>query len=334
MGDETVRVLVRCRPMNSREKGLGCATVVEMDEPTGLVRLKRPGNEEPGSAAAAEPPKQFTFDGAYFVDSNSEQIYEEMVFPLVEGVLEGYNGTVFAYGQTGCGKSFTMEGIPEPKCHRGITPRSFEHIFQAASLREGFPFFSKKRERERELRHQILYPSPFFLFFFFPCLACFFLSQGTKFLIRASYLEIYNEQIRDLLTTQMSEARLELKEHPDRGVYVKDLTQHEVANMSNIITLMARGSGNRHVGATAMNADSSRSHSIFTVVVEMAETRADGQVTANTTHTHARKRKKKRRRGKEERKNKKKGRGKPAPFSRGGGEKVLCLFTAFPAKNK
>ena len=161
-------------------------------------------------------------------------IYEEMAFPLVEAVLSGFNGTVFAYGQTGCGKSFTMEGIPDPPEHRGITPRSFEHIFQEVTVRD-----------------------------------------DTKFLIRASYLEIYNEQVRDLLSKDVN-ARLDLREDPDRGVYVKDLTLHEATDTSQIIKLMAHGTANRSVGATAMNADSSRSHSVFTVWVEMANTNKDG----------------------------------------------------------
>lgn len=67
--------------------------------------------------------KTFTFDGAYYIDSTTEQMYNEIVFPLVESVTEGYNGTVFAYGQTGCGKSFTMQGVPSPPTQRGIIPR-------------------------------------------------------------------------------------------------------------------------------------------------------------------------------------------------------------------
>ena len=144
-------------------------------------------------------------------------------------MLKGFNGTIFAYGQTGCGKSFTMEGIPNPPIHRGITPRSFEHIFQECAVRE-----------------------------------------NTKFLIRASYLEIYNEQIRDLLSVNVNQ-RLDLREDPDRGVYVKDLSLHDVHNVAELIQLMAKGTTNRSTGATAMNADSSRSHSIFTVWIEMCE---------------------------------------------------------------
>lgn len=92
--------------------------VVQVENSRNQVSLKNP--EEP-----RDPPKQFTFDGVYGIDSNTESIYTDLGFALVESVCEGYNGTVFAYGQTGCGKSFTMQGIPSQK---GIIPRAFEVI--------------------------------------------------------------------------------------------------------------------------------------------------------------------------------------------------------------
>ena len=90
MSVETVKVLVRCRPLNSREKGLNCRTIVSMDPSIGQVSLEKPDDSE-------DPPKTFSFDGVFDKDSCTKQIYEDLVFPLVEGVLEGYNGTVFAY---------------------------------------------------------------------------------------------------------------------------------------------------------------------------------------------------------------------------------------------
>lgn len=96
----------------------------------------------------------------------------------MQGVLEGYNSTVFAYGQTGCGKSFSMQGVEDPPSQRGIIPRAFEHIFEAISLVENI-----------------------------------------KYLILASYLEIYNEEIRDLLASDHKK-KLDLKENGDRGIYV------------------------------------------------------------------------------------------------------------------
>lgn len=99
---EAVKVIVRCRPINQREVDLRCENVVEMDEGVFQARLKKPKHDE--------PPKCFTFDGVYNTDSVTDTIYNDIAYPLVDGVLEGYNGTIFAYGQTGCGKSYTMQG--------------------------------------------------------------------------------------------------------------------------------------------------------------------------------------------------------------------------------
>uniref|UniRef100_A0A452UX45 Kinesin-like protein n=1 Tax=Ursus maritimus TaxID=29073 RepID=A0A452UX45_URSMA len=173
------------------------------------------------------PPKQFTFDGAYYVDHFTEQIYNEIAYPLVEGVTEGYNGTIFAYGQTGSGKSFTMQGLPDPPSQRGIIPRAFEHVFESVQC-----------------------------------------AENTKFLVRASYLEIYNEDIRDLLGADTKQ-KLELKEHPEKGVYVKGLSMHTVHSVAQCERVMETGWKNRSVGYTLMNKDSSRSHSIFTVSIEI-----------------------------------------------------------------
>ena len=91
-----------------------------------------------------------------------------------------------------------------------------------------------------------------------------------KFLIRCSYLEIYNEQIRDLLAKNVDN-KLDLKENKDKGVYVKDLTTCIVKTIPQIEEYMEKGNNNRKTGETAMNKDSSRSHSIFTIYVETAE---------------------------------------------------------------
>lgn len=224
---EAVKVIVRSRPLNQREKDLKCEVVLEMDSNSGLCSLYKPGDK-------SQPPKNFTFDGAYYIDATTENIYNDICFPLVEGVLEGYNGTVFAYGQTGCGKSFSMQGITDPPTQRGIIPRAFEHIFETIEV-----------------------------------------ADNSKFLVHASYLEIYNEEIRDLLGKD-HKAKLELKEHPDKGVYAKDLSLHPVNNSTELEHVMDLGSKNRSVGATLMNADSSRSHSIFSILIEILDTAADG----------------------------------------------------------
>ncbi|XP_033697784.1 kinesin-like protein KIF17 isoform X8 [Tursiops truncatus] len=220
MASESVKVVVRCRPMNQRELELNCQPVVTVDSARGQCFIQNPG-------AVDQPPKQFTFDGAYYVDHFTEQIYNEIAYPLVEGVTEGYNGTIFAYGQTGSGKSFTMQGLPDPPCQRGIIPRAFEHIFESVQC-----------------------------------------AENTKFLVRASYLEIYNEDVRDLLGTDTKQ-KLELKEHSEKGVYVKGLSMHTVHSVAQCERVMETGWKNRSVGYTLMNKDSSRSHSIFTISIEI-----------------------------------------------------------------
>ncbi|XP_077777150.1 kinesin-like protein KIF17 isoform X4 [Podarcis muralis] len=220
MASEAVKVIVRCRPLNEREKQLGCKVVVNMDSSCGQCFIQNP-------MASEDPPKQFTFDGAYNMSHNTEQIYNEIAYPLIEGVTEGYNGTIFAYGQTGSGKSFTMQGILDPSSQKGIIPRAFEHLFESVQC-----------------------------------------AENSKFLVRASYLEIYNEDIRDLLGPNTKQ-KLELKEHPEKGVYVKGLSLHTVHSISQCERIMEMGWRNRAVGYTLMNKDSSRSHSIFTINMEI-----------------------------------------------------------------
>ncbi|CAG5978438.1 unnamed protein product [Menidia menidia] len=235
MGSESVKVVVRCRPLNDREKALSSKVILSMDLHRGQCLISKPG-------AGDEPPKQFTFDGTYYIDQTTEQMYNEIAYALVEGVTEGYNGTIFAYGQTGSGKSFTMQGVSEPAAQRGVIPRAFEHIFESIQTCLGF------------IRQ------------------C---AENAKFLVRASYLEIYNEEIRDLLGSDTKQ-RMELKEHPERGVYVRDLSMHTVHSVGECERIMELGWRNRAVGYTLMNKDSSRSHSIFTIHLEICSTGADG----------------------------------------------------------
>merc|ERR1719247_2219678 len=95
-------------------------------------------------------------------------------------------------------------------------------------------------------------------------------AQGTQYLVRVSYIEIYNEEVRDLLSKNPKE-RLELKDSADSGVYVKDLSAFVVKGVDEMHQVMAAGQKNRSVGSTMMNAESSRSHSIFTITIESAE---------------------------------------------------------------
>ncbi|CAH1778129.1 unnamed protein product [Owenia fusiformis] len=226
---DSVRVVVRCRPMNSKEKQSDCKQAVKIDSVRGQAVVTNP------NGAQGEPPKTFTFDTVFGPDCKQVDVYNEVARPLVECVLEGFNGTIFAYGQTGTGKTFTMEGVRSQPELRGIIPNSFAHIFGHIAKAEG----------------------------------------DTRFLVRVSYLEIYNEEVRDLLGKDQNQ-RLEVKERPDVGVYVKDLSAFVVNNADDMDRIMTLGNKNRQVGATNMNATSSRSHAIFTVTIECSEKGPDG----------------------------------------------------------
>ena len=101
---ETVKVMVRVRPMNTKEKNLNCQTIVKVDKTNNQIELTRVDEQA--------PPKGFAYDSVYDEDAEQQAVYDESAFPLVESVIQGYNGTIFAYGQTGCGKTHTMLGIP------------------------------------------------------------------------------------------------------------------------------------------------------------------------------------------------------------------------------
>uniref|UniRef100_UPI00398EEDD8 kinesin-like protein KIF3C isoform X2 n=1 Tax=Pristiophorus japonicus TaxID=55135 RepID=UPI00398EEDD8 len=226
---ESVKVVVRCRPMNGKEEAAASDQIVDMDVKLGQVYIRNP------KAISSEMPKSFTFDAVYDSSSKQSDLYDETVRPLVDSVLQGFNGTVFAYGQTGTGKTYTMQGIWADPEKRGIIPNSFEQIFTHISR-----------------------------------------SQDQQYLVRASYLEIYQEEIRDLLNKDQNK-KLELKEKPETGVYIKDLSSFVTKNVKEIEHVMNVGNQTRSVASTNMNEYSSRSHAIFVVTVECSELGLDGE---------------------------------------------------------
>lgn len=221
---QCVQVVVRCRPMDEKENARNCTRVVQIIGSRGAVEIRNPRED-----ASKDAVKVFSFDSVYDWNSTQQDIYEETVRPLVSSVLDGFNGTIFAYGQTGTGKTYTMEGLKKDAQKRGIIPRSFEQIFTHISR-----------------------------------------SENIQYLVRASYLEIYQEEIRDLLHQDQS-LRFELKEKPDTGVFVKDLSSSVCKNAEEIQQLMNLGNQNRTIGATNMNEHSSRSHAIFIITIEMGD---------------------------------------------------------------
>ncbi|XP_010767283.1 kinesin-like protein KIF3A [Notothenia coriiceps] len=129
-GNDNVKVVVRCRPFNQKEKMMNHKQAVLVDEIRGTIEVNK--LETPH-----EPPKTFTFDTVFGPDSKQLDVYNLTARPIVDSVLEGYNGTIFAYGQTGTGKTFTMEGVRAVPELRGIIPNSFAHVFGHIAKAEG-----------------------------------------------------------------------------------------------------------------------------------------------------------------------------------------------------
>eukprot|EP01006_Ploeotia_vitrea_P037465 TRINITY_DN66130_c1_g8_i1.p1 TRINITY_DN66130_c1_g8~~TRINITY_DN66130_c1_g8_i1.p1 ORF type:complete len:769 (-),score=454.54 TRINITY_DN66130_c1_g8_i1:1118-3304(-) len=212
--------------------------IVAMDRGLGQVTVVNPESED-----GRRKTKTFTYDCVFPPDSRQERIYEETVRALVDSVLDGYNGTIFAYGQTGTGKTYTMEGDMDDPDKRGIMPNSFYHIFEQVD---------KAAENE-------------------------------EFLVRMSFLEIYNDDVYDLLNQQQLRRKMEVREGAD-GFFVKDLSTFVVKSVDDLMKLLRKGQKARSTGATKMNAGSSRSHSVLSIIVEASVSsspNADGDEAKN-----------------------------------------------------
>ena len=236
---ENVRVAVRCRPLNSGENSRNESSIVSVVNRQASITVDRPSDAasesssapSSSSASAAASARTFTFDYTYGADCTQHQIFAQTAQPIIDSVLEGYNGTIFCYGQTGTGKTHTMEGVVDDESLRGIMPNSFHYIFDKVAAAHA----------------------------------------NIKFLVRASFLEIYLDDVYDLLNPDKRK-RMEVKESKDKGVFVKDLSEYAVNSVADMVKLLKVGSKQRAVGATKMNAGSSRSHSILTITIETSET--------------------------------------------------------------
>ncbi|XP_069117380.1 kinesin-like protein KIF16B isoform X2 [Argopecten irradians] len=234
----SVKVAVRVRPLNQREKDMESKFIIAMDKKkTTIVNRKVPETGGEGDHARENMRlKEFTFDHSFWSvlrsDSNyasQEEVFKCLGLDVVASAYDGYNACVFAYGQTGSGKSYSMMGSHDDP---GLIPRICQELF--SRITDG----------------------------------------DTSFKAEVSYLEIYNEKVRDLLKHSSASKpmhSLRVREHPKLGPYVQDLSKHTVCDYDDIKALMDRGNSIRTTAATNMNDTSSRSHAIFTIVFTQAK---------------------------------------------------------------
>ncbi|KAG9459064.1 hypothetical protein H6P81_003572 [Aristolochia fimbriata] len=241
-----VQVLLRCRPFSEEELRNNAPQVITCNEFQREVAVTQ-------HIAGKQMDRVFTFDKVFGPSAQQKDLYQQAIVPIVNEVLEGFNCTIFAYGQTGTGKTYTMEGEckkaksgPAGKLpvDAGVIPRAVKQIFDTLE------------------------------------------SQNAEYSVKVTFLELYNEEITDLLAPEeLSKVALEeklkkpllLMEDGKGGVLVRGLEEEIVTSASEIFTLLERGSAKRRTAETLLNKQSSRSHSLFTITIHIKEATPEGE---------------------------------------------------------
>ncbi|KAM4780808.1 centromere-associated protein E isoform 2-T2 [Cyanocitta cristata] len=215
MADEgAVTVCVRVRPLIARENASG-------------DKVSLHWRSENNTVSDVNGTKIFSYDRVFHSSDNTQQLYDGVAVPIIQSAVQGYNGTIFAYGQTASGKTYTMMGNEDSV---GIIPKAIQHVFK------------------------IICEIP-----------------DREFLLRVSYMEIYNETITDLLCDSRKKKPLGIREDVNRNTYVEDLIEEVVVAPEQVMEWIRKGERNRHYGETKMNEHSSRSHTIFRMIIESRE---------------------------------------------------------------
>ncbi|KAG1937120.1 kinesin-like protein KIN-4C [Pimephales promelas] len=175
--------------------------------------------------------KAFTYDYVFDPTTEQEEVFNSAVSPLLSGLFKGYHATVLAYGQTGSGKTFSMGGTYTSEQENEPTVGVIPRVIRR--------IYQEKSK----------------------CADC-------EFLLTVSYLEIYNEEILDLLCTSKDKPVISIREDPKDGIKIVGLTEKDVFTAHEMVSCLELGNSARTVGSTAMNASSSRSHAIFTISLE------------------------------------------------------------------
>lgn len=222
-----VKAILRVRPFLPSERiinGMGRQLIPEaaitVNSDKSQVRIRNPRN--PSETLS------YTFDACYGSDSTQMRIFAQDVAPVIERVLSGYNATIFAYGNTGAGKTFTMEGT---ETCPGMIPLTIRYIIETLGKKKSAASFS-------------LLPD-----------------------LRISYLEIYKEKVYDLLSANPTINDLPIREDANHNILIPDLTAQKVTSLGEFEKLWLKGVGNRRTAATKLNAHSSRSHSSLTIQI-------------------------------------------------------------------
>ncbi|WVQ80021.1 hypothetical protein IAT38_002122 [Cryptococcus sp. DSM 104549] len=252
-GEINIQVVVRCRGRSAQEVAqaspvitttTGAISKMVTVETTPLPSSSLATFTTASSYGGSHHPstKTYPFDKVFGPEADQTMIFNEVAEGMLDEVLSGYNCTIFAYGQTGTGKTYTMQGdleltnLDAPKSTAGIVPRVLHRLF---SLLEAAP--------------------------------------NTEYSVKCSYVELYNEELRDLLANeykgeQAGAGGLKLYEDGKKGVYIQGLEETGVRNLKDALAMVDKGVQRRQTAETKMNTESSRSHTIFSITVHTKET--------------------------------------------------------------
>jgi microcompartment protein CcmL/EutN len=230
-----VKVALRIRPLVSREKADACKECIQTvdGEPQVILGIE----------------KAFTYDYVFNQNTPQVDVYEKSVKCLVDSLFKGYNATVLAYGQTGSGKTHTMGSGYLTSCKAAVGlvtkgPSSIDINDEFGVIPRVLNDLFLKIEDEKE-------------------------KDDVKFTVKVSFVEVYNEEIKDLfnLKPSINQEPLNIREE-NNTIKVVNLSEIQVNSAMTTIQLLEKGSSLRVVGGTAMNDQSSRSHAIFTITLE------------------------------------------------------------------
>ncbi|PVU92476.1 hypothetical protein BB561_003787 [Smittium simulii] len=258
-----IQVVVRCRAMSEKEK---------KDKVQNLISVPLFSGKEVQYKLSNNTVKTYTFDKVFGPNADQETIYKEVAMPILKEVLQGYNCTIFAYGQTGTGKTYTMEG--------NMSSKSFRTSPQVGVLKGFDPdrLVLKDFPPEAGIIPRVLQRMFYLLD-----------QSSSEYSVRVSHLELYNEELRDLLVTNESDeityqgnsnqasfgdgSKIRLFDDGagKGGVIIQGLEEILVNNAHQAIKLLQQGSQKRQVASTKCNDVSSRSHAIFMVTVHIKE---------------------------------------------------------------
>ncbi|OMJ79543.1 hypothetical protein SteCoe_20435 [Stentor coeruleus] len=260
--NENIHVSLRFRPLNMREIDENESNIWQVNK-NSVVLKQEMAQVFQESKKLTGAPKCYNYNYCFTSKDSNLLVYETVAKRVVRASLDGYNGTIFAYGQTGSGKTYTMMGS-EGADHEPLSKPIRKERRSVSPFRQMKPI-PKDIPSPRQSKLELPKEKGIIIFALEDLFETVSVSNEKTYYLTCSYLEIYNEQVYDLIseTGGFKNEILSVNEDPARGFYVKGLSEHVVGSIAEVLTFIEKGEANRKYAVTSMNHNSSRSHTIF-----------------------------------------------------------------------